>query len=300
MTPARFRWGLFLVLLGLLLLLRNFGVLNDNFWLDLLILFPVVLIMVGLEKIFARTRLSIISYLTSVALFVGGLAIAFTSSRGGDSTSFFSTATYVKDADSAVRFTRAVLDLDESDLTIRDSGDDLVYAKFDKFTRKPRIDFREEDSLAVVEFASRPHGLLGGAIKIETDEAPDWFVRFKRDVPLEMRLAGVKSDMHLNMSTTPLRALDLSADQSSVYLKIGDLEPFVKVSVFGEDTELRLRVPRTVGLRVLAGEEYKAYLYSLGLITRDDAWVNEGFDTLPNKIEVKLDDRLQSVSVDFF
>ncbi len=71
MSPARFRWGLFLVLLGTLLLLRNSDVLNDNFWSDLLIYLPVILIAVGIEKIFAKSRVKVISYLTSVFLFLG-------------------------------------------------------------------------------------------------------------------------------------------------------------------------------------------------------------------------------------
>lgn len=299
MTPARFRWGLFLVLLGLLLLLRNFDILNDNFWIDLLILFPVVLIMVGIEKIFAKTRLSFISYLTSIALFVGGLAIAFAGSLGGEDTGFFSSSTYVQDIHDEVSLLKAEMNLDESDLTIRDSGDDLVYARFDKFTRKPRIEYAEVGNEAVVEFCGRSRGFLGGAVKIETDEAPDWMVRFNESIPLTMRLTGYKSDMHLMMSTTPLRELDLNADESEVYLKVGDLQPLVNVSIFGEDTELRLRVPRTVGLKVM-GQEYRGYLETLGLIEQEDGFVTGGFDTLSNKIEVKLDDRLRSVSVDFF
>ncbi len=299
MTPARFRWGLFLVLVGTLLLLRNFDVLNDNMWIDLAILFPVVLIAVGIEKIFSRTRLRAISYLTSVALFVGGLAIAFSSSHGGDETSFFSSTTYMQANDPAVRLLRAELDLDETDLTIRDSGDDLVYAKFDKFTRKPEIDFSAADGEGRVEMASRGGGLLGGAVKIETDDGQDWFLRFSGSTPLEMNCSGYRSDMHLNMSTTPLRALKVDADESKVYLKIGDLEPELRVSIFGQDTELRLRVPKTIGLKVF-GEEYRGYLGTMGLLEAGEGFATEGFDTLPSKIEVRLDDRLSSFSIDFF
>lgn len=299
MTPARFRWGLFLILMGTLLLLRNFDVLNDNMWIDLAILFPIVLIAVGIEKIFSRTRLKAISYLTSVGLFVGGLAIAFSSSHGGDATDFFSSTTYMQANDPTVRLLRAELAMDETDLTIRDSGEDLVYAKFDKFTRKPEIDFTTTEGEGRVEMASRGGGLLGGAVKIETDEGQDWFLRFSGSTPLVMNCSGYQSDMHLNMSTTPLRTLDVEADESKVYLKVGDLEPDVRISVFGQDTELRLRVPRTAGLKVL-GEEYRGYLEAVGLLEAGDGFATEGFDTLPSKIEVKLDDRLSSFSIDFF
>lgn len=301
MTPARFRWGLFLILMGVLLLLRNFDVLNDNFWIDLLILFPVVLIAVGIEKIFSRTRLRVISYLTSVALFVGGLAIAFNSGHGGESTSFFSTTTYRQEGDPGVHFMRAVIDVDESDLTIRDSGNDLVYAKFDRFTRKPEIDFVRQDSAASLEMVGRGGGVFGGAVKIESDESPDWFVQFSGTTPLELNCTGHQSDLHLNLSTTPLRMLKIDADESTVYLKVGDLLPLVTVTVGGDDTELRLRVPKTVGLKV-RGEDYREYLDKVGMIEADSGagFVTAGYDTTGNKVDVDVDDRLNSFSIDFF
>lgn len=299
MTPARFRWGVFLVLLGLLLLLRNFDVLNDNFVVDLIILFPVVLIAVGIEKIFAKTKLRAISYLTTLALFIGGLAIAFYGSYGGEGASFFSRTTYIQETDPEVRLIRAELDLDETDLTIRDSGDDLIYGRFDRFTRKPDISVDRVGETAHIHLTSRSGSFLGGAVKIETDDDQDWFVRFARDVPLEIDCNGYKSDLHLNMATTPLRRLDLDADEADVYLKLGELEPLVRVSIFGDETDLRLRIPRTVGVKVF-GREYHTYLSTIGLAERDDGFVNEGFDTLTNKIEIKLGDRLGSFSVDFF
>ena len=77
MTPARFRWGMILVQVGLLLLLRNAGVINDNVWINLLVLSPVVLIAIGIEKIFTKSRLQFIAYATTILLFIGGFAIAF-------------------------------------------------------------------------------------------------------------------------------------------------------------------------------------------------------------------------------
>jgi len=299
MTPARFRWGLFLVLLGILFLLRNTGVLNDNFWTDLLVYFPIVLIGVGIEKIFAKSKLQIISYLTSVFLFFGALYIAFSGSLGEIESNFFSRTTFEKEHDPSVRTIHAILGLDETDLTIRDSGDELIFGRFDKFTRKPKVEYEIVENEARVTFTSRPQSLLGGAIKIQTGGPQDWYMRFSKDVPLELECSGNSSDLHLNFSTTPLRSLELDADEATIYLKLGDLEPSVKVDISGEDSKLRLRVPDNVGLMVI-GEEYRSYLERIGLVERDGDFVNEGYDSLSQKIEVNLDDRLESLAIDFF
>ena len=299
MTPARFRWGIIFVTVGLLLLLRNLGVFNDNFWLDLLVYSPVLLIAIGIEKIFSKTRFKIISYLTSVALLAVALGIAFYSGTGGVEGSFFSKTNYRIEFDPSVDMISADLDLGSTDLTIRDSGDDLVYGRFSRFTRKPRITYSIEDNQALLDFKSRRGSYLGGAITIDTDEDQDWYVRFSDRIPLDLSCASDGSDIHLNLSTTPLRHLALNVEDADVYLMLGDLEPEVRIEVEGIDTRLRLRVPETIGLRITAGE-YGDYLERIGLIDMDGLYITEGYDSTTTKVEMEVDDDLSSFSIDFF
>jgi len=84
-----------------------------------------------------------------------------------------------------------------------------------------------------------------------------------------------------------------------MYVKIGDLLPLVVISVMGDESKLRLRVPRDVGLRV-TGMEHDRLLTRLGLIKSNGFFVNNGYDTLQNKIVVDLDDRFRSLSIDFY
>ena len=298
MTPARFRWGLFLILLGLLLLLQNFDVLSPNFWIDLAILFPIVLIAVGIEKIFAKTKLRAISYLTSIALFFGGLAIAFYGSSGGEESSFWDSYTFRQETRESVQSIQAELELDDTNLEIRDSGNDLVYAHFGRYSRKPKINYTVGD-VARFDFESRSGAILGGAVQIHTDDPYDWSFRFNENIPLDLICRGKDSRLDLNMSTTPLRRLDLEADETNVYLRLGDLQPLVDVSIFGDNTDVRLRVPETVGLKVF-GREFENYLDVIGLAERDEGFVSAGFDTLPNKIQVRLGDRLSDLTIEIY
>ncbi|MEA3297438.1 MAG: DUF5668 domain-containing protein [candidate division Zixibacteria bacterium] len=303
MTPARFRWGILLVTIGLLLLLRNIGVLNDDFWVDLLIYFPVILIAIGIEKIFTKSKLQFISYLTSVFIIVAGLGVAFYGGTGGYESSFFSETSHLIEDDPAIKAISAELNLNQTDLTIRDSDDDLVYGDFDRFTVKPRISYRVEDHTGIVTLNSRHGSYLGGAIKINTDDDQNWYIRFSKRAPLDLRLSGNNSDIHMNMSTTPLKNLHMDFDEAHIYLKLGDLERLVSVTVDGEDSYLKLRFPKTVGLRI-TGEDYRSYLSYLETIgfveDVDGTFVTHGFDSLKTKIELNLDERLSSLSIDCF
>lgn len=300
MTPARFRWGLMLILLGLLILLVNLGVINYNFFIDLLTFFPFFLIAVGIEKIFTRSRLQFISYLTSVLLFAGGLYIAFTGSFGGVDTSFFERSSYRQDFDPSIKAITATVRLDDNDLVIRDvSKNDLVYGRFRKYAWKPKVEFERDGDKAVFSFDNRTRDLFGGIVHVDTEERGDWYLSFAENVPLELECYGDGSDIHLNLSTTPLKNLYLGVEDAEIYLKLGDLEPFVKVRLDGYDSNLRLRVPYDAGLKIV-GHDYNELLDELGLVEQDGFYVNEQSDSLKNKIEIDLDDNLSSVSIDFY
>ena len=273
---------------------------NYNFFLDLLAFFPFFLIAVGIEKIFTRSRVQIISYLTSVLLFAGGLYIAFTGSYGGMDTSFFERSSYRQDFDPSVKYISAKVKLDENDLVIRDvSKSDLVYGRFKKYAWKPEVKYTLRDEKAEFSFINRTRDLIGGIIHIDTEEKGDWYLSFAKDIPLDLECYGESSDIHLNMSTTPLRDLYLEVEEADVYLKLGDLEPLVKVTLDGEDSNLRLRVPSEAGIKIM-GKDFGELLEELGLVERDGYFVNEYYDSLQNKIEIDLDENLSSVSIDFY
>ncbi len=68
MNPARFRWGILLILIGVLFLLNNIGTLDWWMWNDIWSLWPLILIAIGVEKIFTKTKFEVIAYLAPLAL----------------------------------------------------------------------------------------------------------------------------------------------------------------------------------------------------------------------------------------
>jgi hypothetical protein len=299
MTPARFRWGTLLVLLGLVLLLRNMDVINSNFWADFLVYSPILLIAIGVEKIFTKSRLQAISYMTSVILFAGGMYLAFVGSLGGTDQSFFSQTSYTQPADANVKELDAVLNLGDGDLTVRDASEDLVTGQFKEFTHKPDVKYEVDGSTAKVSLTGGSRHFLGGAIKVNTNGPSDWYLSFSDVVPLVLECYGKGSDIHLNLATTPVKKAKVEADESTIYLKLGTQEPSVDVNVGGNNADVRLRLPTSAGVRI-SGVNDKEYLSRVGFIEKGDAFVNPGYDTLKNKITVGLDDRVSSLSIDFY
>ena len=301
MTPARFRWGMLFILIGTLLLLVNADVLNNNFWIDFVYLIPFLLIAIGIEKIFSRTRLVAISYLSTVLLVGGALYVAFESSRNEDSGSFFESTTLEYGADPSVKIIDAELDMDETSLTIRDATDEIMRARFGELTYKPGSDMEIRDGHAYIQLNSKSgtRRFAGQTIRIDSGDPDDWRVSFSSEVPLNLILKGQDCNLHLNMATTPLRELQMEAADADVYLKLGELEPQVKVTVTGLDAKLRFRLPQTSGLMV-TGVDDPAYLEEIGLVKNNGGYANENYTNAPTRVEIVLNDRLRSLSIDFY
>jgi hypothetical protein len=301
MTPARFRWGMLLILIGTLLLLVNADVLSNNFWIDFVYLIPFLLIAIGIEKIFSKTRLVAISYVSTVLLVAGALYVAFEGSRNDASGNFFQSTTLEYGADPSVKIIDAELELDRTSLTIRDATDEIMKARFGELTYKPGSDLQVQDGRASIRLDSKSgtRRFAGRTIQIETGDPDDWRVSFSKEVPLNLILTGQDCNLHLNMATTPLRELQLGAADADVYLKVGELEPQVKVTVTGLDAKLRFRLPQASGLLV-TGVDDPAYLEEIGLVKNNGGYVNENYADASTRVEIALNERFRSLSIDFY
>lgn len=297
MTPARFRWGMLLVLLGVILLLQNLDAINNNFWADLVLYLPFLLIAIGLEKIFTKTKAQYVAYATTVCIFAGALWVVLSGSRGGTDDSFFSETSYSIPNEGKVSSLKAQIELGQGNLTIRDASDQLFDGQFREFTVKPEISYTAEGEEGILKLIGKTKRWLGGIVRVETDEANDWYLSFSNSLPLDLECNGEESDVHLNLETTPVKSVRVQVDDGAIYLKIGVAEPNVAVTVTGENSELRLRVPEMAGLKV-TGLEDDSYLSRFNLTRRNGSYISEGFDTLAYRIQVDLDDRLSSLNID--
>lgn len=299
MSPARFRWGALFILVGVILLLRNLDVITDDFWMELVAWSPLFLIAIGIEKIFTGTKLQAVAYATSIFLFAGGLYLTLNSSLGGRQDGFFTKSSWSLPATDDVRSLEADLDLGEGNLTVRDASSDLVDASFKEMTHKPKISSDVINGIAKVNMIADARRFGSGGLRINLDTPSDWYLQFSNLVPLLLKLKGEDADIHLNLASTPLRDIEVSAEESEVYLKVGELEPNVRVKISGENSKIRLRFPNHSGVRI-TGYDDPEYLTQVGLKASDGGFVNEGYDTVKTRVEVELDDRLSSLSIDYY
>ena len=188
----------------------------------------------------------------------------------------------------------------DTDLKIRDVGKDLFYGRFDKFTQKPSIDLYKKDDYREITLDQSSGSFFGGLVRIENDEPSEWYVKLTDRVPVDIECYGEDSYIHLNLATTYLENLHLDADNAELYIKLGDISKQTNVKIIGEDSNLKLRLPENIGVKI-EGFDKKSYLIRIGLIeTENGYFISSGYDTMDTKIDVDIDDRIDNFVLDFF
>ncbi|MBN2227382.1 MAG: hypothetical protein JW763_08450 [candidate division Zixibacteria bacterium] len=299
MTPARFRWGVWLIAIGIMLLLSNAGEVSWDYWWDLFCWWPILLIAIGVEKIFLHSRLHVLSYLSSVIL-VGTMAlVAINSHADQGEGDFFSAYRWSEDADPNIKLIIARIDHDCNDLFVRQGSSDLIYGRFDRFSRRPSIAFSKEGEVGKLEIERRSGGMQSFVVINDRSYGRDWTVSFAEDVPLELKCYGDDADVTLHVDDLPLKSLFVSNDDGDIFIKCGTRLPEVNIKIAGEEAGLRLKVPEQCGLRVM-GDAYQNYLEELGFIADGDNFQTDGFDTASVKIILEPDSDLRRFYIDYY
>jgi len=298
MTPGKLRWGLLFIIVGIMLLLNNAGRLDWGYWYDILMWWPLLLIAIGIEKIFLRTKLQVVSYLSPLLLVAAMIFVAVETGSSSGEDGFFDSSRWSEDFDSRIDHIDAVINHDNTDLYISRTSVDLVSARFDRFSRKPDIDFSKSDGTANLVINERRGG-FGGAIVISGRKYNnDWRVSFTDSKPLSLKCVGDGSDITLNLQSIPLQDITIENEGCDIDLRVGEKSPYVAILIDAVDSDFRLNVPAECGVEVI-GNQYASYLSRSGFINIENNYYTEGYDSSAVKVRLDIPAGLNNLSLDF-
>jgi len=299
MTPAKLRWGLLFILVGVLLILNNIGKLDWDFWYELLIWWPLLLIAIGIEKIFQNTRLSFISYLSPLMLVVVIAFVAIDSGSNKTVHGFFSSSEWSEDYDPDVKLIEAVIEHKDADLYVGRSRHNLISAQFDRFTSKPDIEFIIEGSLAEFNVSGRKSGLGSNVVIRHNRRRQDWDFTFSDDTPLRLSCIGRRSDVDLYLESLPLEKLVIENDRGDIFVKVGENNSPVDISIAGYDADFRMKVPTGCGVKV-AGDFYSGYFEKKEYLKIDSGYCTPNFDSASVQFILDVDEDLRHLSIEYY
>jgi hypothetical protein len=297
--------GLTLVGFGLIFLGIATGTLAWSVWLNLLSLWPILLIAIGIDitgKGLDQPWLRVVSSL----LVLGGLVFGVVTSPTRDITrgwGFWGAESVefenAEPADPRVKAGEARVSGAVGKLTV-EAGGDLVSASGSSPFGEPIFDVSRDGRSVEAEISMGERGT--GVWGIDGESYLD--VKLSRDVLWDLRVETGVSSVDADLRDLPLSALVLEAGVSDVVVTLGDVPSAfteVPVSVEVGIASTRLRIPAGADVRIVTKTGLANVSIPEGVReVADDVYESRGFARASNRYVITVDSGIADVRIEWY
>lgn len=298
MRPNRLRNGIILIGLGIALLLYNMDRLDGQYFMDLLHLWPILLIAIGIEIISRNSTAAALGYLSPV-LVLGAFVYAGYADRAGwdgwsvsfgDGLSSRNTVERTFTTENPVTDARVYVDIFEGDLKIR--GGSTTDLGRGEFTSAGRVltSISEENGRAVVRVRQS-----GSARR----RSADFDLSLIESTPFTLDLKGRDVSVLVDGAPLHVKQLYLELEDGEADITLGRGEDSVWASLAPGDARLNLRLPKDAGLRVegiSSSDDYDwgPFVLQSGM----DASETQSFSAAPVRVVLKVVEPISKLRVE--
>jgi hypothetical protein len=296
MRIGRIRSGVILISIGIVFLLNNLGYVPWVVWLRILSLWPVILIAIGIEKIFGKTRLSFLTILSPLLFMAAILGPAYFSAGYGERWEWGKshrapeTYQYSRDLDTSVTKATATVQLRAGNLEISSESEKLISAKLDFWKREPitTYEYSGSDSTANIEIRDEEREWKEWFWRGWGEK--DWVIGLTDKIPLNLRINTRATQGELDLSDLKLTELNLDIKAASLNVKLGDMVDQVEGRIESDASRLSLLIPENIGLKIENHAELTSTSFSnISIMKYDNIYQTSDFDQAPKKITLSLE-----------
>ncbi len=305
MSYRKIFWGLLLVLIGILFILKNTGVLFFN-WHTIFQLWPVILILWGISLIPVKDWIKLVlSILTVLITFVAMQQYGPKdnhnwkfewndhNNRSGNDEDNVTVYNNVmsEDFDSITRYAELKLNIGVGNFKINDSTGKLIEVKHDNNNANYSMTAKVEDSLTKIELSLDKGEFNDGNIRnnvdIRLNPSPIW------DLDLNVGAAEVDFDL----SGFKTRNLKIQGGASDIDLKLGATLQLTDVKLEAGAASITIRVPESAGCEIisntfLSSKDFKGFT-KIG----KQKYQTPNYEASTNKIKIDLQAGVARVDV---
>lgn len=290
----RWFWGLFFIIIGVFVFGINFGWWNAVNLNDVLIFWPVLLILFGIAIVARNWRFGWIAVLFSFIFFIAFLAMVASNDMVDVKNSNVTTTT-ISEALSADA-TAGKIDIKTGAIEFNIDGET------DKFIEGEAVSSFSAPDIQIKNSA----GTMTADIKTTQEKGFYCCGNFKNTldlklnnkIPVDLRVDAGATSLDFNFEKIILNSLDINAGASSLKIKVGDLvQNEAKIVVKAGASSLELSIPKEVGidLTVKTGMSSKEF-ESFDKIDNNH-YKSQGFDNAIKKISINLETGVSSLKI---
>ncbi|NLJ90740.1 MAG: hypothetical protein GX323_07550 [Clostridiales bacterium] len=282
--------GLFLIVIGLLLLLFNLGYINFNVFTSFFDLWPLLLIAIGINIIFKNNR--IVSYITWGLFFVIIIAYGiFTQDNSNTMIGFNSVAV---EKFSETKYGNLNLGIGASKIIMDSTDKDLISADL----RGRPLDFNERyknnNEIAIIDFQSRKFNIRG---QEKHKAVYDFYLN--KDVIWDINFDLGAVSCEINLEDIPVKNIDLDSGASDLTFILGNKHD-LNFEIDTGASNINIVIPKDVGLKIdIDSALSNSNIKDMNLIKRGDYYISQNYDNASIRINLDIDMGLGNINFSY-
>ncbi|MEW5874567.1 MAG: DUF5668 domain-containing protein [Candidatus Zixiibacteriota bacterium] len=294
MAVGRLRTGVILILIGVLLLLNTTGVLSFRVWEAFVVLWPLLLIAIGIEKIFGATEnLKPLAYLSPIII-VATVAYAVI---GNPRSDLFSGTWEINGDDEQqvsvsgsgdINAVTLNMDFGGGRLKLRGgvSGGQILEGQL--YTRGDRVSVESESRDGRMEVTLSPGSGSHRHFSFGDSDRERWILKVNDSLPLDLNVDAGAAQVRLDLEDLIVEKLNLQTGAADVDIAFGNRSARIDCEIDCGAASIDMVIPAGAGLRLKRESAMSSFSTgSIDLTERDGLLESPDFDT--RAVQIYLD-----------
>ncbi|MDB5153205.1 MAG: hypothetical protein JWR54_1956 [Mucilaginibacter sp.] len=308
--------GMILVMIGAIFLLNNFGYINFH-WSNLFHLWPIFLVIAGVNLVFANNR-SAWATILKISVVVAGFALLIFGNFGdryrwwwphhsyrynnddnndagdesdnddnmGKITKVEGNSTFTEPYNATARVARLNISGGGATYNLHDTTGQLFTANTKEFFGKYQYDHQQQDSVYVMNFSMKDN--KNGHFNWGSDKSNIADLKLNVNPEWEINVQTGASKIDFDLSKYKLRSLVLKGGAASFSVKVGQPLATTNLQVSTGVSEVTIEIPQNAACRIETDSGLSSTSFE-GFTKKDDGhYETTGFDAAKNKIYIHM------------
>lgn len=282
--------GIFLIIIGSLWILSNFGIVDINLYsiFRLLIngifdLWPLILIILGMGMIFKNDLLNTILWIIFL-LVVLSYSLFFKGDLVGRNNDSLKEESYIVEMSEDIELGGLHLDVGATNFSVDSIEDDFIRIEHDgafEYT------FDNRDSIEYVYLSNEKVFLKNNFLKNSSNRSLE--IAINKDIPWEFNMDIGAISGRLDLKDIMVEHLILDMGAGDLEMTLGNKNDFTLIDIDAGASKLVLNLPRDVGLDIsFDGGLNSTNLDSLDLIKNNNSYISKNYEDTASKYEIEV------------
>jgi hypothetical protein len=310
MKISSIRWGVILLGIGLMFLAINLGYLSHHVWWNLIRLWPIFLIAIGIELIFRGGRLRILAFLSPLIIAAAFAYAAFGdnqydsydwhySYRSDDTNYSQDTKRYEFAREDSLKNLQVNFDFAVGEIWVGPTSNSLFSGDFEYWRDSPSCRMERTDTGAKI-FVESPqsHGWRFFGRSHSNNDARIFIGDY---LPVDLRFKSAAASVDMDLSEMIVEKIDIDAGASKIDLKLGCRANEIAIRLESGASKVHLNVPSEMGLRIKMDTALSPNNFrNLGLRKTLDGYESDNYSSAACKADMVLNSGVSVVEIDTY